>query len=106
MLHPKSNASTTFVIEVHHRLINLFYVKKEASNIDDEAKTDVETEKDGKNLASEAFYEVFGLFGSPKLQYLEKREFLFPENCGCKGPKKRVIAMISVIKYLEDMWSC
>ena len=82
MLHPNSNASTKCVIEVHHRLINLFYVKKEASNIDDEAKTDVETEKDGKNLAPEAFYEVFGLFGSPKLQYLEKREFLFPENCG------------------------
>ena len=53
-------------------------------------------------MASEAFYEVFGLFGSPKLQYLEKNEFLFPANCGCKGSKKRVIAIISVIKYLED----
>jgi hypothetical protein len=109
LLHPNSNASTTFVIEVHHRLPKIFDVKEEASNMDnDEAETDVETKENGKNSASEAFYEEFGLFGSPKLQYLEKKEeflkeFLFPENWGRKGSKKRVVAINTVIKYLEDI---
>ena len=74
----------------------------------DEVKTDVETKENGKNSASDSFYEEFGLFGSPKLQYLEKKEeflkeFLFPENWGRKGSKKRVVAINTVIKYLEDI---
>ena len=74
----------------------------------DEEKPNVEIKENGKKSASEAFYEEFGLFGSPRLQYLKKKEaflkeFLFPENWGRKGSRKRVVAIDTVVKYLEDI---
>ena len=59
---------------------------------------------------TEAFFEEFSLNQetSPRLQYLRRKEaflqkFLFLENWGRRGSKKRVLAIQAFLKFFEDV---
>ena len=71
--------------------------------------TEVNNAKNSEEEETEAFYEEFRLHGtSPMLQYLRRKEsflqkFLFLENWGRKGSKKRVLAVHTLLKYFEEI---
>jgi hypothetical protein len=59
---------------------------------------------------TKAFYEEFSLHGtgSARLQYLKRKDtflqkFLFLENWGRRGSKKRVLAIHAFLEYFKDI---